>query len=77
MKAIVSPTLEIQKEIENLLLKQNIKWTSLKIYETSDGFLVEIESPDVKNNLEGIELSDKLEKQLKYLDVSIAILPSN
>jgi len=74
---MLSPKLEIQKEIENLLVKQNIKWTSLKIYETSDGYLVEIESPDVKNNFEGIELSDKLEKQLKYLDVSVAILPSS
>jgi len=53
---------EIRQEVELLLKKHNIKWTSLNVWETSDGFLVEIETPNLTDDLEGIYLSRKLEK---------------
>ncbi len=77
MQITVSPTEEIKKEVERLLQKHNIEWNNIKVWETSDGYLVEIESPNVGNNLKAIELSDKLEDELKFIGVSIAIIPQS
>jgi len=67
---------EIRQEVELLLKKHNIKWTSLNVWETSDGFLVEIETPNLTDDLEGIYLSRKLEKELKDPSVTLSILPA-
>jgi len=75
MQITVSPTEEIKKEVERLLPKYNLEWSNIKVWETSDGYLVEIESPNVGNSLKAIELSDKLEDELKFIGVSIAIIP--
>ncbi len=66
---------EIRQEVEELLKRHNIKWTKLNVWETSDGYLVDIETPDIADDLEAIYLSRKLEKELKDPTVSISILP--
>jgi len=66
---------EIRQEVEELLKRRNIKWSKLNVWETSDGYLVDVETPDIKDDLEAIYLSRKLEKELKDPTVSISILP--
>jgi AAA+ ATPase superfamily predicted ATPase len=66
---------EIEKELKLLLSNRGLKWKDLKVWETSDGYLVEVRTSDVKDNLEAIKLSDQLEKELKFLGVSVAIIP--
>jgi pyruvate formate-lyase activating enzyme-like uncharacterized protein len=68
---------EIRQEVEEILKKHNLKWISLKVWETSDGFLVEVETPDIKDDLEAIHLSRQLEKELKDPTVSLSILPAD
>jgi hypothetical protein len=68
---------EILIEVENLLKKHNISWNKLDIWETSDGYLIEIESPNIKDDLQGISLSRKLEKELKDPTVTLSILPAD
>jgi len=67
---------EIKKDVKELLKKHNLTWTKLEVWETSDGFLVEIETPDLTDDLEGIYLSRKLEKELKDPSVTLSILPA-
>ena len=38
---------QIKRKVIDILQKHNIKWSKLNVWETSDGFLVEIESPDL------------------------------
>jgi len=68
---------EIRQEVEELLKKHNLKWTTINVWETSDGFLVEVETPNLKDDLEGIYLSRKFEKELKDPSISISILPAD
>ncbi len=67
---------EIRQEVQDLLKKHHIKWINFEIWETSDGFLVEIETPDIKDHMEGIFLSRKLEEELKDPLVTLSILPA-
>ena len=66
---------KIRQEVENLLKQHNIKWTNIEVWETSDGFLVEVLSPDFKEHIPAIKTSKQLEKELKDPSVSISILP--
>ena len=68
---------EIRQEVIDILQKHNIKWSKLNVWETSDGFLVEIESPDIDNDFQGIELSRKLERELNDPAITLSILPSD
>ena len=68
---------EIKQEVIDVLQKHNIKWSKLNVWETSDGFLVEIESPDIDNDFQGIELSRKLERELNDPTITFSILPSD
>ena len=70
-------TQEIRHEIENLLRKYKIKWENIEIWETSDGFLVEVVSPDFKDHISAIKTSKKLEKELKDPSISLSILPAD
>jgi len=76
MKVVSTPEQEIKKEVETLLSNRGIKWKDLKVWETSDGYLVEVRTSNVKDNLEAIKLSDQLERELKFLGVSLAIIPA-
>ncbi len=67
----------IKQEVIDTLQKHNIKWSKLNIWETSDGFLVEIESPDIENDFQGIELSRKLERELSDPTITLSIIPSD
>ena len=66
---------EIRQKVETLLKKHNIRWTNIEVWETSDGFLVEILSPDFKDHVPAIKTSKQLEKELKDPSVSLSILP--
>ena len=68
---------EIKKDVEELLKKHNLTWTKLEVWEVSDGYLVEIESPNIKDDIRGIYLSRQLEQELKDPSVTLSILPSN
>ena len=68
---------EIRQEVEELLKRHKIKWTEFNVWETSDGFLVEVESPNFKDHINAILTSKKLEKELKDPTVSISILPAD
>ena len=68
---------EIRKEVQELLKKHNIKWSRLEVWETSDGYLVEVETPDLKDDIEAIKLSRRLEEELKDPLVTISILPAD
>jgi len=70
-----NPLEEIKQDVINLLKKHNIKWSKLDIYETSDGYLALVRTPQFKEHLETIELSLRLEEELKDPSVSISILP--
>ena len=72
---ITNPLEEIKQEIEQLLKKHNLKWSKLNIYETSDGYLALIRTSQIKDHLKAIELSLKLEEELKDPEVSISIVP--
>jgi len=72
--AVTNPLEEIKREVENLLRKFNINWSKLDIYETSDGYLVIVKTPQFKEDLEAIELSLKLEEELKDPEVSISVI---
>jgi len=76
MKVVSTPEQEIKKEVETLLSNRGIKWEDLKVWETSDGYLVEVRTSDVKDNFQAIKLSDQLERELKFLGVSLAIIPA-
>ena len=76
MKVQSDYKLELKQQIENLLKKHNLEWEKLNIWETSEGFLIEVETPKVSSYLEAINLSDKLENELKHIGVSIAVIPS-
>jgi hypothetical protein len=76
-KTITDPREEIKKEIEGLLKKHNINWQSMEIWETFDGFLVEITSPNFKDYVEAIKISKKLEEELLDPTVTISILPTS
>jgi hypothetical protein len=67
----------IKQDVETLLKKHNLRWTKLKVWEVSDGYLVEIESPDIEDDIKGIFLSRKLEQELKDPLVTLSILPSD
>ena len=67
----------IKQEVLDALKKHNINWSKLNVWETSEGFLVEIESPDIDNDLQGIELSRKLERELNDPTITLSILPSD
>ncbi len=67
----------IKQEVIDILQKHNIKWSKLNIWETSDGFLIEIETPDIDNDFQGIELSRKLERELNDPTITLSILPSD
>jgi hypothetical protein len=73
---ILNPFEEIKQDVVNLLKEHNINWSKLDIYETSDGYLVLVKTPQFKGHLETIELSLKLEQELKDPTVSISILPA-
>jgi hypothetical protein len=66
---------EIRHEIGELLKKHNIKWSKFNVWETSDGYIAIIETPDIKDDLKAIYLSRQLEKELKDPTVSISLLP--
>jgi len=68
---------EIHQDVECLLKKHNIQWSKLNVWETSDGYLVEVETPNIRDDFEGIFLSRKLEKELKDPSVSLSILPAD
>jgi len=74
---ITNPLEEIKQDVTNLLRKHNIKWSKLDIYETSDGYLVLIKTPQLKDHIETIELSLQLEEELKDPSVSLSILPAD
>ena len=67
----------IKQEVMDILQKHSIKWSKLNVWETSEGFLVEIESPDIDNDFQGIELSRKLERELNDPTITLSILPSD
>jgi len=71
-----NPLEEIKQDVINLLKEHNIRWSKLDIYETSDGYLVLVRTPQFKDHLETIKLSLKLEDELKDPSVSISILPA-
>ena len=73
---IINVLEEIRQEVETLLKKHNIRWTNIEVWETSDGFLVEILSPDFKDHIPAIKTSKQLEEELKDPSVSISILPA-
>jgi len=66
---------EIRHDVEQLLKKHNLKWSKLNVWETSDGYIAIIETPDLKDDMEAIFLSRKLEKELKDPSISLSILP--
>ena len=68
---------QIKRKVIDILQKHSIKWSKLNVWETSDGFLVEIESPNIDNDLQGIELLRKLERELNDPTISLSILPSD
>ena len=68
---------EIRQEVETLLKQHNIRWTNIEVWETSDGFLVEVLSPNFKEHIPAIKTSKLLEKELKDPSVSISILPTD
>ena len=68
---------EIRQEVEELLKKHNLEWTTINVWETSDGFLVEVLSPDFKEHIPAIKTSKQLEKKLKDPSVSLSILPAD
>ncbi|HIC08930.1 MAG TPA: hypothetical protein EYO62_02645 [Aquificales bacterium] len=68
---------EIRQEVENLLKQHNIRWTNIEVWKTSDGFLVEVLSPNFKEHIPAIKTSKQLEKELKDPSVSISILPAD
>ena len=68
---------EIRQEVEILLKEHNIRWTNIEVWETSDGFLVEILSPDFKDHIPAIKTSKQLEEELKDPSVSLSILPTD
>ncbi|HIO41938.1 MAG TPA: hypothetical protein EYN34_03505 [Aquifex sp.] len=74
--AIANPLEEIKQEVVNILKKHNISWSKLDIYETSDGYLVLVRTPQFKDHIETIELSLKLEEELKDPLVTLSILPA-
>ena len=74
---ITNPLEEIKQDVINLLRKHKINWSKLDIYETSDGYLVLVRTPQFKDHLETIELSLKLEEELKDPEVSISIIPTS
>jgi len=67
---------DIRQEVEHLLKLHNIQWTNITVWETSDGFLVEVLSPDFKEHIPAIKTSKQLEKEFKDPSVSISILPA-
>jgi len=68
---------EIRHDIEQLLKKHNLKWSKLNVWETSDGYIAIIETSNLKDDIEAIFLSRKLEKELKDPSVSLSILPAD
>jgi len=56
------------------LKEHNIRWTNIGTWETSDGFLVEVLSPNFKDHIPAIKTSKQLEKELKDPSVSLSIL---
>jgi len=68
---------DIRRDVEKLLKKHNIRWNKLNVWETSDGYIAIIETPDLKDDLEAIHLSRQLEKELKDPTVSLSILPAD
>jgi len=72
---VTNPLEEMKKDVINLLRKHNIDWSKLDIYETSDGYLVLVRTPQFQDHLETIELSLKLEEELKDPSVSISLIP--
>ena len=75
MQTITNPLEEVKQEVVELLKKHKVKWSQLDVYETSDGYLVLVRTPQFKDHLETIELSLQLEEELKDPTVSISILP--
>ncbi|RTZ58310.1 MAG: hypothetical protein DSZ31_06095 [Gammaproteobacteria bacterium] len=67
---------EIRQDVEELLKKRKIRWNKIEVWETSDGFLVEVETPDLRDDIKAIYLSRELEKELKDPSVSLSILPA-
>ena len=74
---LTNPLEEIKLDVTNLLRKHNITWSKLDIYETSDGYLVLIKTPQLKDHIETIDLSLQLEEELKDPSVSLSILPAD
>ena len=73
----INPLEEIRQEVENLLRQHNIRWTNIEVWETSDGYLVEVFSPNFKEHIPAIKTSKQLEKELKDPSVSLSILPAD
>jgi len=67
---------EIRQDVEELLKKRKIRWNKIEVWETLDGFLVEVETPDLRDDIKAIYLSRELEKELKDPSVSLSILPA-
>jgi hypothetical protein len=67
---------EIRQEVEEVLKKHNLKWTKLNVWETSDGFIAIIETPDLKDDIKAISISRKLEKELNDPTLTLSILPT-
>ena len=67
----------IKQEVIEVPQKHNIKWSKLNIWETSDRFLVEVESSDIYDDFQGIEVSRKLERKLNDPTITFSILPSD
>ncbi|NPA13796.1 MAG: hypothetical protein GXN97_01240 [Aquificae bacterium] len=67
---------EIRQEVKEVLKKHNLKWTKLNVWETSDGFIAIIETPDLKDDIKAISISRKLEKELNDPTVTLSILPT-
>ena len=68
---------EIRRDVEELLTKHNIKWTKLNVWEASDGYIAIIETPDLRDDIEAIKLSRRLEEELKDPLVTLSILPAD
>ncbi len=68
---------EIRQEVTEILKAHDIKWNRIEIWETSDGYLVEVDSPDFDDHIKAILTSKELEEELKDPAVSLSILPAD
>ena len=65
----------IRLEVEDLLQKHHIHWTSIEVWETSDGYRVEIVSPVFEDFLTAERFSELLEKELGDPNISLSLVP--